>query len=74
MKEARIASNSLDLLKCPKALLDYCNILRKFLLIKIEILALHLKKKCITKYLETMLQESDPRCSLRSHENPFEKY
>lgn len=49
MKEARIASNSLDLLKCPKALLDYCNILRKFLLIKIEILALHLKKKNVSQ-------------------------
>lgn len=44
MMEAWIVSDSVGLLKCPNALLDYCNILRIFFLIKVEILALHLKK------------------------------
>ena len=43
MKEAWIVSNCLCLLKFPKVALDYCNILRIFLLIKSEILALLLK-------------------------------
>lgn len=72
-KEAWIVSNSLCLLKYPTALLDCCNIWRIFFLIKGEILALYLKTH-ITTYLETMLQESDSRCSLRSHESLFGKY
>lgn len=44
-KEAWIISNNLGLLKYPKALLDYCHIVRIFFLIKGEIFALHLKKK-----------------------------
>lgn len=73
IKEAWIVSNSLCLPKYPTALLDCCTILRILFLIKSEILALYLKTH-ITTYLETMLQESDPICSLRSHESLFEKH
>ena len=62
MKEAWIISKSLGLLKYPKALLDYCNIVRIFFLIKGEILALHLKnvsqhiwKHCYRKAIPDVL-------------------
>lgn len=73
IKEAWIVSHSLCLLKYPTALLDCCNILRIFFLIKSEIFALYFKTH-ITTYLETMLQKSDSICSLRSHESLFERY